>query len=121
MTQRGQNSSTNFMLSSNSSGNGVFATFDSTLTWLPFQFYLNSTEVMNLKKSFESVSIDINSSQKLQHDIQSQWIQQGVVPQIQVVLHNGGQIQPINPNSSYFTAFCGTLVRIFHLLIPIRD
>ncbi len=88
----------------------MLAAFDSTLTWLPFQLYLNTSEIQAIQKVFDSVSVQNGTSQGLQHSIQRRWIQQGVVPQIQVVLHNGGQIQPINPNSSYFTAFCGTLV-----------
>ncbi|KAI0083871.1 alcohol oxidase [Irpex rosettiformis] len=93
----------------NATGTGLLSTFDSTLTWLPFHFYLNSSETTTLQGIFEKVPIQNGTSQSLQHDIQRQWLQEGVVPQNQIVLHSGGQLPPINPNSSYFTAFCGIL------------
>ncbi|KAI0086848.1 alcohol oxidase [Irpex rosettiformis] len=90
-------------------GTGYFAAFDSTLTWLPFELFLNSTQVSSILNVFDSVPVQNGTLQPLQHQLQRQWIQQGNVPQVQIILHNAGEVPPLNSNSSYFTAFIGTL------------
>ena len=95
---------------SKANGTGYLAAFDSTLTWLPFQLFLNSTEVSSVLNVFDSVPVQNGTLQPLQHQLQRPWLQQGNVPQVQIILHNGGEVPPLNSNSSYFTAFIGTLV-----------
>lgn len=96
---------------SKANGTGYLAAFDSTLTWLPFQLFLNSTQVSSILNVFDNVPVKNGTLQPLQHQLQHDWIQQGNTPQVQIILHNSGEVPPLNSNSSYFTAFIGTLVR----------
>ncbi|KAI0697992.1 hypothetical protein BC835DRAFT_1269565 [Cytidiella melzeri] len=100
----------------NKNGTGFLAAFDSTLTWLPFQFFLNATQTAALQETFAAVPVQNGTLQPTQHQIQSQWLQQGNVPHVQMILHNSGEVPPLNANSSYFTIFCGTLACLLHWL-----
>nr|ALJ82901.1 choline dehydrogenase [Irpex lacteus] len=93
----------------NKNGSGFLAAFDSGMSFLPFGFYLNSSDVQSLLQTFDAVPVQQGTLQPLQHQIQRQWIQSRVVPHVQTILHNAGQLPPLSANLTYFTAFGGTL------------
>lgn len=97
-------------LISNKNGSGFLAAFDSGMSFLPFDFYLNSSDVQSLLQTFDAVPVQQGTLQPLQHRIQRQWIQSRVVPHVQTIVHNAGQLPPLSANLTYFTAFGGTLV-----------
>lgn len=80
------------------------------MSFLPFNFYLNSSDVQSLLQTFDAVPVKQGTLQPLQHQIQRQWIQSHVVPHVQTILHDAGQLPPLSANLTYFTAFGGTLV-----------
>ncbi|KAJ6579502.1 alcohol oxidase [Mycena vulgaris] len=94
----------------NATRTGFLAAVDSTLSFLPFQLYLNSTQIMSSLEIFNSITRNTpkNSLQHLQHTFQRTWIQDRIVPQVELILFNRGQFAPA-PNQSYITILMGTL------------
>ncbi|KAJ7083066.1 alcohol oxidase [Mycena belliarum] len=94
----------------NQNRTGFLAAVDSTLGFLPFQLYLNSTQIKSTLDRFDSVTRHTpkDSLEHVQHAIQRSWIRDGNVPQVEVILFTSGQFAPA-PNTSYITILTGGL------------
>lgn len=109
------------MFGSKSTGKGLLAASDATEAYLPFQLFsdkTNITETLSLFDESASAATSEGTLQSLQHRIQRQWIIEGKVPQVEMVLFQSGQLPPLT-NASYATLLAGSLVS--HLYPIIND
>lgn len=86
----------------NTTGTGLWTEVDSTLVYLPLQSFVNSTRMTSLLDAFDSgaATVDPKSVAAMQNKVQRRWLEEGAVPQVEVIHWSKGVIAPA-ANTSY--------------------
>ncbi|THH21250.1 hypothetical protein EW146_g259 [Bondarzewia mesenterica] len=94
----------------NTTHSGVLAATDSALAFLPLDLFLDKEDVQSILNTFDEVVAESKPSpfQKMQYDVQREWIEQGTVPQVELIMWSHGVVAPA-ANKSYITVFAGGL------------
>ena len=108
-----------YRLVSNRTGTGFLAAADPTAAFIPLQAYLNATErsaLLNILGN-DLAHMTLTSLQTAQYSIMQQWLEDGTVPQIEMILISKGSVA-VQPNVSYITILSGIEVgQFYHLRI----
>ncbi|KAJ7643355.1 alcohol oxidase [Mycena polygramma] len=90
-------------------GTGWLAANDGALAFLPFQSTASTADQAALLAAFDShvTSGPLTPLQKLQYQLQRQWITQGNVPMTETIMFSRGLISP-EAGESYLTLLAGT-------------
>ncbi|KIK52514.1 hypothetical protein GYMLUDRAFT_265373 [Collybiopsis luxurians FD-317 M1] len=88
---------------------GMLSGTDSAVAFLPLDLYLQSGPINSLKKKFNSIWAKSSSSKltRTQYEIQSKWLEQGIVPQAEIAMWSRG-VTPL-ANESYISILSGVL------------
>lgn len=104
-------------MDSNLNRTGILAATDSTLTFVPFSSFLPLPTVQGYIQllSAASSSPSLNGLQQKQLSVHSEWLNDGVVPQIELLVFSKGLVSPL-AGESYVTILAGLEVSDYNLL-----
>ncbi|KAJ4478453.1 alcohol oxidase [Lentinula aciculospora] len=90
-------------------GSGMLSGTDTALSFLPLDHYADSKTVDSLKHTFDAILGNNSSStfRRTQYEVQRDWLQQGHVPQSEIIMWSRGAA-PL-ANESYITLLSGVL------------
>lgn len=102
-----------YTMSSNTTRTGFISTTNSIVTFVPLQAFVNTSNIQAILKTFDQSVAQLEPSpfQLKQYSIQRQWLIEGLVPQVELILFGSGSIAPVI-NESYITVVVGQMVRI---------
>jgi len=94
----------------NQSRGGLLAASNSILAFVPFPAFLDQSKIHSILNTFDQSVSRLNASplQSKQYSIQRQWIEEGIVPQIELILFGSAFFAPV-VNQSYITIIAGQL------------
>ncbi|KAL4262835.1 GMC oxidoreductase family protein [Pleurotus pulmonarius] len=87
----------------NKTGTGLWTDLDSTLAYLPLQSLVNSTRMSSIMDAFDkgaAAHLKTNTIVAMQNKVQREWLEQGAVPQVEIIHWSRGVISPAE-NKSY--------------------